>query len=389
MPRLMARFCPLRSCEGIAISAVAVPVLCELIIHLGALWPSGCPCRWRTSLGACVSACVSCVAFGRGSKSGRAVHGRSFLPAPNCTLRKADVSAASGATLSCETVPAVDVVTQRPARARPCQREADAKHVPPRPVRQPCRPATRRGADQRSLARTSLHAPASAGTPQCGAKGARAQTKHTAPVRVMRRSAREHGGGREDASREPGTQGRGSRDAQGRVLRRDPRQLRRRVRTRSQLESRSTRAPEPSAQRPAATARRRSSCVGGPHAIGRRSAARGNWQRSAAMPRVEIRHAAWLAQHGPRQTKHAPEGMVKATMSCRAAQVGDEGGHRPSRTRARRTQTAEQHGGIGNTEQLSRRQEGAQASRSGRALNTAGGECKICKGKGRSGPRPA
>ncbi|KAH8614682.1 hypothetical protein ERJ75_000663100 [Trypanosoma vivax] len=103
--------------------------------------------------------------------------------------------------------------------------------------------------------------------------------------RVMRRSAREHGGGREDASREPGTQGRGSRDAQGRVLRRDPRQLRRRVRTRSQLESRSTRAPEPSAQRPAATARRRSSCVGGPHAIGRRSAARGNWQRSAAMPR--------------------------------------------------------------------------------------------------------
>ncbi|CCD19903.1 hypothetical protein, conserved in T. vivax [Trypanosoma vivax Y486] len=145
----------------------------------------------------------------------------------------------------------------------------------------------------------------------------------------MRRSAREHGGGREDASREPGTQGRGSRDAQGRVLRRDPRQLRRRVRTRSQLESRSTRAPEPSAQRPAATARRRSSCVGGPHAIGRRSAARGNWQRSAAMPRVEIRHAAWLAQHGPRQTKHAPEGMVKATRSCRAAQVGDEGGHRP------------------------------------------------------------
>ncbi|KAH8614674.1 hypothetical protein ERJ75_000663500 [Trypanosoma vivax] len=390
MPRLMVRFCPLRSCEGIGISVVAVLVLCELIN------PPRRLVFCRLSLPPAHVARRLCfrVRFLRRVREREQVGprgARSFAWA-GAELHVAEGGRQCGEWSHTELRDGAGCRC-RNAAARPCA------SVPKRSGRKTrscssCAPTlSTRYAARRRPAKPGPHLSACAG-----------KRRHTAVRGEGRQcpdaahSARpSYAPQRARARRRPRGRIAGARDA----------------RTRQSRCTRESPPPRPTAVAPA----RADAQPAGKQEHASTRAERAKTCRNGAPPQLVCRRSArnWPAKRGARQLatvsgnaaggnpSRSLVGATRAKTNKARVRGHGEGNHvmsrgavggrrRTPRRRGRGREgptTAEQHGGIGNTEQLSRRQEGAQASRSGRALNTAGGECKICKGKGRSGPRPA
>ncbi|KAH8614675.1 hypothetical protein ERJ75_000662900 [Trypanosoma vivax] len=389
MPRLMARFCPLRSCEGIAISVVALTVLCELIHPPRRL----VFCRLSLPVAHVARRPYFRVRFLRRVRETEQVGprgARSFAWA-GAELHVAEGGRQCGEWSHTELRDGAGCRC-RHAAARPCA------SVPKRSGRKTrscssCAPTlSTRYAARRRPAKPGPHLSACAGKRRHSAVRAEGRqcpdAAHSARPSYAPQRAR--------ARRRPRGRIAGARDARAR-------------------QSRCTRESAP--PRPTAVAPARADAQpAGKQEHASTRAERAKTCRNEASPQLVCRRSArnWPAKRGARQLatvsgnaaggnpSRSLVGAARAKTNKARARGHGEGNHvmsrgavggrrRTPRRRGRGREgptTAEQHGGIGNTEQLRRGQEGAQASRSGRALNTAGGGCKISKGKGRSGTRP-